>query len=79
MQYWQTITALIGLVFAGGIFYAKVQAMQQQIDGLEDRATRQYEQINKQDERIDQLEKDAYYQKGLHDAPNQYEADKKTK
>lgn len=77
LQYWQTLFGIISFVFAAGVIYGEFKSMKkdqvnselvnkQRYDELQARYQRQFELINKLNDRIIELEKDAAYDSGLH-------------
>ena len=67
MQYWPTIVGLISFVFAVGVFVNKTDSANQAVKEVNARLDRQFETMNGISLRVTVVEKEAAYQKGLHE------------
>mgnify|MGYP001226891687 FL=1 len=67
MQYWPTIVGLISFVFAVGVFVNKTDSANQAVKAVEARLDRQFQMMQELNGRVVIVEKEAAYQKGLHE------------
>ncbi len=81
LSYWPQIGAIISFVFAVGVFYSENKTMKakqaeselvnkQRYEELQGRYQRQFELINKVNDRLIELEKKSAYEEGYHKAEN---------
>ena len=67
MQYWPTIVGLISFVFAVGVFVNKTDSSNQAVKAIDARLDRQFQMLQELNARVFIVEKEAAYQKGLHE------------
>jgi hypothetical protein len=67
LQYWQPFIGIIAFVGGAGMFYSKVQLMEKKLAEIENRQDRQFQLIQSGDKRVNDLEKESAYQKGVHE------------
>ena len=67
MQYWPTIVGLVSFVFAVGVFVNKTDSANQAVKAIDARLDRQFQMLQELNARVFIVEKEAAYQKGLHE------------
>ena len=67
MQYWPTIVGLVSFVFAVGVFVNKTDSANQAVKAIDARLDRQFQMVQELNARVVIVEKEAAYQKGLHE------------
>jgi len=67
MQYWPTIVGLVSFVFAVGVFVNKTDSSNQAVKAIDARLDRQFQMLQELNARVFIVEKEAAYQKGLHE------------
>jgi len=68
MHNWQLLAGIASFLISVGIFYSETKGMKEKITALEGRYERQFTLINEQTKRINELEKEAAYNRGRHES-----------